>query len=114
MCRNVPVSSRSGAITRSGTGPRGPSISSVRACGTNTGAGKIPSPSRRARRVSAGGTSLTAGIVVSRRSSSALNARVSSNSVAVSGAVISVASRKFGATESVHWRMARKDAGAVA
>ena len=70
----------SGAITRSGIGPAGPSISSHRASGTNTGLGKIPRPSRRARRVSSGGIVLTGGIVAISRSSSALKARVCSSS----------------------------------
>src|SRR5713226_9527402 len=61
-------------------GPPRPAISMSRASSRNTGAGKIPLPSRRARRVTSGASVYTRGWVAMRASSCALNALASSMS----------------------------------
>src|SRR2546421_1506242 len=76
----MPVALLLGRRTRTLSGPLRPATSMSRASSRNTGAGKMPLPSRLARRDTSGGTEITGGWVAISASSCALNVRASSMS----------------------------------
>src|SRR5438067_566878 len=76
----MPVAFWSGRRTRTLIGWLRPATSMSRASSRKTGAGKMPLPSRLARRETSGGTEITGGWVAIRASSWALNVRASSTS----------------------------------